>query len=162
MFCSECGTQLRDYGKLNTQPFISKTVDSFKSDSDANPASGFSSAVVAENPFKEDLISLYIVDAQKTIPLQGRPEYTLGRVADDQPIIPDVDLTEFDAYIKGVSRLHATVKIGPQRISIRDLGSSNGTRVNGNRIVPHVDYPLKPGDDIALGKLVLQILISNA
>ncbi len=40
-----------------------------------------------------------------------------------------------------------------------DLGSSNGTRVNGQKIVPHVDYPVKHGDIIALGKLKIQLII---
>ncbi len=109
----------------------------------------------------EDVVSVYVVDARRTIPLRGRSEYTIGRVSEDQPIIPDVDLTEFEAYIQGVSRLHAALKVGRQRLSIRDLGSSNGTRVNGQRIVPHVDYPLKPGDSVALGKLVIQVLVST-
>lgn len=122
---------------------------------------GYDNSILTASAPKQDLVSLFVVDARRTIPLRGQSEYTLGRVSEDQPIIPDIDLTEFDAYVLGVSRLHAALKIGPQRISIRDLGSSNGTRVNGQRIVPHVDYPLKPGDFVALGKLVLEIQIST-
>jgi hypothetical protein len=161
LFCSECGTQLRDYGELNTHPFAVKQVDQASLNVEVDGSAGYSNSAVATSPPKEDLVNLFIVDAKKTIPLRGRSEYTLGRVAEDQPIIPDIDLTEFEAYLMGVSRLHATLKVGPQRISIRDLGSSNGTRVNGQRIVPHVDYPLKPGDAVALGKLVIQIQISS-
>lgn len=137
-------------------------VDTAESEVGKDIAAGVSDVAVADDPSRRDLVSLFVVEANRTIPLRGRTEFTLGRVTEDQPIIPDVDLTPFEAYIMGVSRLHATLKIGPQRISIRDLGSSNGTRVNGNRIVPHVDYPLKPGDELALGKLVLQILVSTA
>ena len=54
---------------------------------------------------------------------------------------------------KGCPGLHAALKIHNQRVVITDLGSSNGTRVNGQKIVPHVDYPLNHGDMIALGKI---------
>jgi len=57
--------------------------------------------------------------------------------------------------------LHAVIKLGQQRVSIRDLGSANGTRVNGERIIPNVDFPIKHGDSIALGKLMIQVIIST-
>jgi pSer/pThr/pTyr-binding forkhead associated (FHA) protein len=51
------------------------------------------------------------------------------------------------------------LKLNNQRIFITDLGSSNGTRVNGQKIMPNVDYPLNHGDVIALGKFKIQVLI---
>ncbi len=73
--------------------------------------------------------------------------------------MPDVDLSPYEAYTQGVSRLHSCLKIINQRVVITDLGSSNGTRVNGQKIMPHIDYPLNHGDVIALGKLKVQVLI---
>lgn len=104
-------------------------------------------------------ISLYLEDSGQVIHLAGRSEFTLGRVTEGQPILPDVDLSSYEAYTQGVSRLHACLKIGNQNVMITDLGSSNGTRVNGQKIMTHIDYPLKHGDWIALGKLKIQILI---
>jgi pSer/pThr/pTyr-binding forkhead associated (FHA) protein len=46
-------------------------------------------------------------------------------------------------------------------VVVTDLGSSNGTRVNGQKIVPHVDYPINHGDIIALGKLKIQVIIAQ-
>ncbi|MEA4909843.1 MAG: FHA domain-containing protein [Chloroflexi bacterium] len=91
--------------------------------------------------------------------LVGRTEFTLGRVGERQPILPDIDLSPYDAYVQGVSRLHALLKISDQVVIVTDLGSSNGTRVNGQKILPHIDYPLNHGDVVALGKLKIQILI---
>ncbi len=161
LFCSECGAQLRDYGKLNTQPFMLKPVDPTLADEGVRHMTTAGAPMEAAGLPVEDVVSVYVVDAKRTIRLSGLSEYTIGRVSEDQPIIPDIDLTEFEAYIQGVSRLHAALKVGRQRISIRDLDSSNGTRVNGQRIVPHVDYPLKQGDSVALGKLVIQIFVST-
>jgi pSer/pThr/pTyr-binding forkhead associated (FHA) protein len=48
-----------------------------------------------------------------------------------------------------VSRLHALLEsYGPAWV-IRDLGSSNGTFVNGERVLG--DVPLQPGDEIRVG-----------
>jgi pSer/pThr/pTyr-binding forkhead associated (FHA) protein len=106
-------------------------------------------------------VSLHMVDSGQIVHLAGQTEFTVGRTAEGQPILPDVDLSHFEAYAQGVSRLHASIKIYNQRVVITDLGSSNGTRVNGQKIVPHVDYPLNHGDMIALGKFTIQILIKK-
>ncbi len=97
--------------------------------------------------------NLHLLDSGQVLPLAGRTEFTMGRVADRQPILPDVDLSPYEAYTQGVSRLHASLKIINQRVVITDLGSSNGTGVNGQKIMPHIDYPLNHGDVVALGKL---------
>jgi pSer/pThr/pTyr-binding forkhead associated (FHA) protein len=106
-------------------------------------------------------VTLRVVDGDHSLPLVGRSEYTLGRVAEGQPILPDVDLSPYEAYALGVSRLHAALKLLNQRIFVVDLGSSNGTRVNGQKIVSNVDYPLNHGDTLTLGKLKLEVLTQH-
>lgn len=112
-----------------------------------------------ESPATAMTIALRIVDSDEIIHLGGRSEVTLGRIVEGQPILPDIDLSPYEAYAHGVSRLHAAIKVTPQRVTIMDLGSSNGTRVNGQKIVPHVEYPLKNHDVVALGKLKIQVII---
>ncbi len=160
LFCSECGARLISLDYLTTRS-IQKI-----------PTSDLDGSIVEQNEVNHDILetethrisldaelALYLVDAKQTLQLAGRTEFTLGRVAEGQPILPDVDLSPFEAYSQGVSRLHAALKIARNRVTILDLGSSNGTRVNGQKIVPHVDYPLNHGDIIALGKLKIQIII---
>jgi pSer/pThr/pTyr-binding forkhead associated (FHA) protein len=157
LFCSECGAQLVVEEFSNTHSFINGELDTdilsqaIDEDqlADAAPVSG------------DVALSLFLVDSKKVIPLTGRTEYTLGRIAEGQPILPDVDLSSYDAYTHGVSRLHAAVKMYNQRVVVVDLGSSNGTRVNGQKIVPNIDYPLNNGDIIALGKLRIQVLLHS-
>jgi pSer/pThr/pTyr-binding forkhead associated (FHA) protein len=105
-------------------------------------------------------ISLHLVESGQILPLAERNEFSLGRVAEGQPIMPDIDLTPYKAYENGVSRLHALLKLVNNHVLILDLGSSNGTYVNGNRLVPSVERPLNHGDMIHLGKLKIQILFS--
>ena len=106
-------------------------------------------------------ISLHLMDSGKILPLASRNEFTLGRLSEGQPIMPDIDLTPYQAYASGVSRLHVVVKRDANRIIIMDLGSSNGTYLNGRRLTPHVEEALNHGDVIALGKLKIQVLLRN-
>jgi pSer/pThr/pTyr-binding forkhead associated (FHA) protein len=101
------------------------------------------------------------MDSGKILPLASRNEFTLGRLSEGQPIMPDIDLTPYQAYASGVSRLHVVVKRESNRIIIMDLGSSNGTYLNGRRLTPHAEEALNHGDVIALGKLKIQVLLRN-
>jgi pSer/pThr/pTyr-binding forkhead associated (FHA) protein len=40
-----------------------------------------------------------------------------------------------------------------------DLGSANGTYINGKRLSPSVEQTLNNGDIVALGKLKMQVLL---
>jgi pSer/pThr/pTyr-binding forkhead associated (FHA) protein len=160
LFCSECGARLISLDYLTTQSIQKSKSDKLSSDSFEIPAVDR----IEKDPkpldqYHTSELSLFIIESKQTLNLAGRTEFTLGRVAEGQPILPDVDLSPFEAYSLGVSRLHAALKVNHNRVSIMDLGSSNGTRVNGQKIVPHVDYPINQGDIIALGKLKLQIIL---
>lgn len=104
-------------------------------------------------------ISLHIVESGQILPLADRTEFTLGRSAEGQPIVPDVDLTAYNAYASGVSRLHAAIKLVNNRIVVVDLGSSNGTYLNGTRLSPYIETPVAHGDLVYLGKLKIQVLL---
>jgi hypothetical protein len=106
-------------------------------------------------------ISIMLMDYGEILALSGRSEYTIGRVSTGQSILPDIDLGPYLAYEKGVSRLHVLVKIGGGIVSISDLGSVNGTQLNGKVLLPNQPHPLIHGDILTLGKMKLQVLIRN-
>ena len=60
---------------------------------------------------------------------------------------------EVDAIVEHptVSRRHARITRNESTLHIEDLGSSNGTKVNGRRLTPRARHPLGPGDVIHLG-----------
>ncbi len=153
LFCSQCGAQL-----VLISPFdlpkdpMNKNV--------SNPKQNISSSPIPPAWTGDVRISLHLVESGQILPLADRTEFSLGRVAEGQPIMPDVDLTPFKAYENGVSRLHALLRLAEKEVVIIDLGSSNGTYVNGSRIAPNVKHPLRHGDMILLGKLKIQILFS--
>ena len=53
-----------------------------------------------------------------------------------------------------MSRSHAAIGFDGEGFFVQDLGSTNGTRVNGKRAQK---TPLKSGDDVQLGKLQLRV-----
>ena len=56
-----------------------------------------------------------------------------------------------------VSGRHARLQVRGTAVELIDVGSSNGTFVNGQRIRPHSPHPLSPGDTVRLGDTVLQL-----
>jgi len=53
-----------------------------------------------------------------------------------------------------ISRAHAAIGFEEDRFFVQDLGSTNGTLVNGNR---EEKVSLADGDEIQMGKLALRI-----
>ncbi len=151
IFCSKCGGQLVDAHLITQKIQTTETRLIVEHDSDR-----------LQPPPQVPLqswISLHLIESGQILPLADRTEFTLGRSAEGQPIVPDVDLTAYNAYANGVSRLHAAIKLVNNRIVVVDLGSSNGTYLNGTRLSPYIEAPVAHGDLVYLGKLKIQILI---
>jgi hypothetical protein len=79
---------------------------------------------------------LYFFRTQKLAPLV-LDEITIGRLTES-----DVVLTE-----PRVSRRHAVVRRRGEDIEIEDVGSSNGTKRNGELLRARSAVPLEPGDN---------------
>jgi FHA domain/Domain of unknown function (DUF1707) len=77
------------------------------------------------------------------MPVLALPEHprptTIGRSLDCDCVITE----------PSVSRRHASLRRVGERWLLRDLGSSNGTRVNGMRVTEEVE--VRPGDQLNLG-----------
>lgn len=58
-----------------------------------------------------------------------------------------------------VSRFHCELKLTPRGLSIRDLGSSNGTLVDG---VPVVEAFLRSGSRVVIGSATLEVRLTSA
>lgn len=153
LFCSECGTQL-----IHIQPKSTKLQPVTFDDNLTEEEEGQFTSPAASTP-NEAAISLFLFDTGEIIPLVGKTEYTLGRSAEGQPILPDIDLTHFKAYESGVSRLHVTLTFSKQEVLATDLGSANGTYLNRQKLLPHRAYPVNHQDILTLGKLKIQLLI---
>ncbi|MDB5389554.1 MAG: Forkhead-associated protein [Planctomycetaceae bacterium] len=56
-----------------------------------------------------------------------------------------------------ISRRHCQIVIRDMSVAIKDLGSANGTFVNGRQIPAEVEVPLTPGTRVALGPLQFSV-----
>lgn len=74
-----------------------------------------------------------------------KPEITIGRMKGNDIVLP-----------KGnVSKRHSRIIIGDSQFSIMDLGSTNGTYVNGRKISG--EQPVSDADKIYIGDFILQL-----
>ena len=87
----------------------------------------------------------------------GEGQLTVGRLDNAHPRRVDIDLTHYGALQKGVSRLHAVFYRGnDDTLYVVDIGSANGTSINGHAIPSNEPSPVNNGDEITFGKLRLQ------
>lgn len=162
VFCSECGAPLSPNASSSThdiRPILEQEPPpKVEVPAETPPAP---TAMPAEG-LADNWVTLHLLDTGQMLPLAERNEFTLGRISEGQPIMPDIDLSPYQAYSSGVSRLHAVIKRGVDSIVLMDLGSANGTFLNGKRLSPNVERDLSNGDVVALGRLKIQILLKQA
>jgi pSer/pThr/pTyr-binding forkhead associated (FHA) protein len=100
--------------------------------------------------------SLVIQSANATLTIPpGKQVIVLGREDPVSSVFPDIDLDPYGAQEEGVGRKHAQLVMRGGDICIEDLESVNGTVVNKQRLVPRQPQPIKDGDEIRLGKMVM-------
>jgi pilus assembly protein CpaF len=78
-----------------------------------------------------------------------KPEILIGR----DPAVSDVLAAD-----GSVSKSHAIVARTSRGVLVTDLGSTNGTRVNGVLIVPSNPYRVQPEDEITIGAMSIWVL----
>lgn len=93
-------------------------------------------------------IELLLLPGSKRVGLPLGDPVTIGREG-------NIDLSAVDLYSLGISRRHARICIGGRTMCIEDLHSTNGTYINGLRMMPNTLYPLCNGDVLVLGALII-------
>ena len=98
-------------------------------------------------------LSLLVMGEQGvfTYPLPDEGVLRIGRAE-------HCDITLGDTQL---SRDHAELLVGAA-LEIVDLGSSNGTRIDGRPLAPHVATPLPPGNVVTMGTTVLVVQHASA
>jgi hypothetical protein len=96
-----------------------------------------------------EYVQLTTPGSSTVVPVVG-DRVTVGKAADNELVVSDDP---------GVSRLHALLERLPAGWIVRDLGSRNGTFVNGQRVWG--DRPLHTGDEVRLGESTLVLRSSR-
>jgi predicted ATPase/DNA-binding SARP family transcriptional activator len=89
-------------------------------------------------------------------------EVVIGRYDPFSGSTPDIDLNPFGGFEKGVSRRHALIARQDNSLHIVDLGSSNGTYLDGQKLTPRQPRAIRDGDEVRIGKLRLYIRFRDA
>ncbi len=84
----------------------------------------------------------------------GKEPLRIGRRDPRQNHYPEVDLAEHDRGI--ASRNHAMVQRDGDYYTITDMGSTNGTLLNGTLIIPRQPQRLRQGDRIKIGEVEIE------
>jgi len=100
--------------------------------------------------FRTDDVHLFLGECEEAI---------LGRSHNSNKIQPAVDLSKFGGTSCGTSRLHASLRRKDHKWWIEDLGSSNGTWVNGERLAPFTPYQLTGNNQVLLANLEVGIIV---
>ena len=132
VFCEDCGFNFSTGVHGEPKPpavqwQIVVSVDpSLRTDQSPDPPPGFTPLTI-------------ILDKESSL---------IGRRSEKRAIYPESALDFDDA----VSHRHALLnKTADGGLTLRDLESANGTRLNGADVLPLTDMPLKAGDGITLG-----------
>ncbi len=100
---------------------------------------------------RADAGALLVVDAKgpgaATVSLERGATVTVGRDAGGCDVVVEDP---------SLSREHARFTCGDGLVVV-DLGSTNGTRVNGVALAPHTPQPLAAGDEVVLGAVVVAV-----
>lgn len=104
-------------------------------------------------------VSLVVINSGRRIELDANDDLLIGRKDNARGIYPDVDLGLDGGYDSGVSRRHAIISLDGVAYVLEDLGSANGTFVNGHRLGPQAPVAIKHGDEIKFGTLILRFEI---
>jgi hypothetical protein len=99
-------------------------------------------------------VRLKVIAAGQDILRSDQAEIVIGRAHKDS--IPDIDLGPYGGSQAGVSRRHNRLFRQGDRWFVEDLGSTNGTFVNGVKVAFQQMALVKPGDIIRCGQLELQ------
>jgi FHA domain-containing protein len=147
VFCYSCGQLLEAAkGVLDTRHFADPNADKIEKDY-----------------FGSDSVLVLRVRGS-TLNFELRPqnsdhELIVGRSSEGSVMTPDVDLKDQKGADLGVSRLHLSMHYDSvdHTILVSDLGSANGTFINGQRLMPKEVRVVRHRDELRLGKMVLMV-----
>ena len=179
LVCENCGTSLiagaasvpstrglKDPSLGTGQLFSSALDEVFKESklpfSTPDTASAPAPTAKSDLLFEDSMVlRLEIVGATIPILVYPKKDTLIGRRDVTTGTMPDVDLTSYAGYRMGVSRRHAIIRLQDKRLEVVDLGSSNGSTLNGVQMQPHQPYPLRNGDELMFGKMKLRVIYQN-
>jgi hypothetical protein len=105
-------------------------------------------------------------DTSTSLVIEVSNQVSIGRTDMTEGYTPGIDLGPYNAQDFGVSRRHAMIYVidSPQgsELHIRDLSSTNGTKVNGFLLKAEQAYKLVDGDELEFGQFRVSVQVVAA
>jgi pSer/pThr/pTyr-binding forkhead associated (FHA) protein len=96
--------------------------------------------------------------SEASIQVTIKDQLVIGRESSDSPEKPDLDLSPYGAARLGVSRRHIMITKEGNILKVVDLGSTNGTYLNGVPLRENQPRVLRTGDKLSLGHLLVTVV----
>ncbi len=104
---------------------------------------------------KADALAFFVANASGAVFPILKSDALIGRYDSVTGMHPDIDLTDED-QTRNVSRRHARVAVRDGQFFVaEEIGTMNGTFLNGQKLANGVLTPIKDGDELTLCRLVL-------
>lgn len=148
LICTTCGNMLKGGNGNSTKKFnIAEINAAIERSLDSKPKK------ILFPP--DGILTLRVRERNSTMRFSFDDKRTLiiGRRDKRSPDVPDVDFYDIAGYMLGVSRRHGLFHLMNNGLYIEDVGSSNGTMVNGDRIEPYERVQLYSGVEVRMGQL---------
>ena len=151
--CGHCGAALED-------PFMDPGARTKTTNMSAVVPESIGDWSVNQTAVPEHGIAVYIEGEFNPAYRYSSEEFVIGRKVDITSPVSEglLDLAPLGGYARGISRRHAVIQRTEHGYEILDLGSSNGTWLNDERLAPHEYYPLASGSHLRLGSMRLFVL----
>lgn len=153
-FCTECGASF-----LPSR--IRETTTSL-----GVPSSSGSGILKAPSPaaapdLTPPILRVVILNSGRKLGFNTNQPIIIGRQDSVRGFYPDIDLSTDGGLEAGVSRRHATITIRDGLCYIEDLGSSNGTFLNKDRVSQGSAKQLRHGDELRLGNILMRVELNS-
>ena len=150
LVCIHCGAALEEN-------FPGPTITAMSTEVPPTERSVIDSAITIEDRLiPADGIAVYVAGIDKHVSVSIENEIVLGRKVKDSNEAM-LDLSELGGFQMGISRRHARIRRTTNGYEIIDLSSTNGTRLNNERLTPEKPYPLANGAQVQLGRMRLYV-----
>jgi CRP-like cAMP-binding protein len=136
----------------------------------AAPMAGLTGATVERSeqepakpaaPQQVEALAYFISKASGNVFPVFKPDSLIGRYDSVTGQTPEVDLTHEDSA-RNISRRHARVVVKEGKPFVaEEIGTMNGTYLNGQRLATGVLTPIKDGDELTLCRLGLTFRLSS-
>ena len=146
LVCQRCRQPLSNYTGLSTRQIRAEL------DFDDEPPVNFNAPAAPSNK-----VTLELAESGERLVVENQNRIVIGRSSSHSVRVPDIDLAPYHAFSKGVSSMHASIFRSDDGVNISDLGSTNGTYLNREGLIPHQAYALHNGDLIYFGQMAIRV-----